>query len=179
MRKVILSSGHGGSDPGASGNGYVEKDLTIEFRNLLVDELKSLNINALVDDDRNALKDTLSWLRGKFSSKDILIDIHWNAAGTSEAKGSEVIVPDVASSFEKTLSKALLKVLTDLGFRDRGVKPESLTARKSLAWMRPSAENILIEMCFITSPLDMKVYQANKKTIARRMAAIIQQFVNI
>lgn len=178
MKKVILSAGHGGTDPGASGNGYVERDLAIEFRNLLVNELKALKINPLIDDDKNALKETLAWLRGKFGSKDILIDIHWNAAANPEAKGSEVIIPDTGSYFEKSLGKALLKVLTDLGFRDRGVKPEALTARRSLAWMKPNAENILIEMCFISNALDMKLYQANKNTIAKRMALVIQQYVN-
>ncbi|MCA6489018.1 MAG: N-acetylmuramoyl-L-alanine amidase, partial [Chitinophagaceae bacterium] len=26
MRKIIISAGHGGTDPGASGNGYIERD---------------------------------------------------------------------------------------------------------------------------------------------------------
>lgn len=179
MRKVILSAGHGGTDPGASGNGYIERDLAIELRDLLANELKALKINPLMDDNKNALKETLAWLRGKFGAKDILIDIHWNAAANPEAKGSEVIIPDTGSYFEKSLGKALLRVLTDLGFRDRGVKPEALTARKSLAWMKPNAENILIEMCFISNALDMKLYQANKNTIAKRMALVIQQYINL
>lgn len=179
MRKVIASSGHGGTDPGASGNGYIERDLAIEFRDLLVNELKALKINVLVDDNRNALKDTLAWLKGKFGSKDILLDIHWNASANPEAKGTEIIVPDSPSPFEMGLSKAILKVFTDLGFRDRGVKPESLTARKKLGWMRPSAENILIEMCFISNALDMKLYQANKHTIAKKMALAIKEFINL
>lgn len=77
-RKIILSAGHGGIDPGTSGNGYIERDLAIELRNLIVAELKALGINALVDDDKNALKQTLLWLRGKFTTGDILLDIHWN-----------------------------------------------------------------------------------------------------
>jgi N-acetylmuramoyl-L-alanine amidase len=179
MRKVFLSAGHGGTDPGASGNGYIERDLAIELRNLLVNELKALKINPLTDDNRNALKDTLAWLRGKFGSKDLLIDIHWNAAANPEAKGSEVIIPNLPTYFETSFAKAMLKVFTDLGFRDRGVKPESLTARKSLAWMRPTAENILIEVCFISNSLDMKLYQANKNTIAKRLAAVINQYAKL
>lgn len=179
MRKLIISAGHGGKDPGASGNGFVERDLAIELRNLIIAELKELGINALVDHDRNALRETLSWLRGKFGSKDILLDIHWNAAANPEAKGSEVIVPDTSSFYEKSLAKALLKVLTDLGFRDRGVKPEALTARKTLAWMRPGAENVLLEVCFISNALDMKLYQANKHTIAKRMAAVLHHYIKL
>lgn len=175
-RKIFLSAGHGGIDSGAIGNGYIERDLAIELRNYIARELKALGVVPSMDDDRNALAKTLSWLRGKFGSKDILLDIHWNAAANPEAKGAEVIVPDVASQFEKDLSKALLKVFTDIGFRDRGVKPEALTARKRLGWMRPAAENILIEVCFITNVTDMKLYEANKQNIAKRIASVLNHY---
>ncbi len=176
MRKIIISAGHGGTDPGASGNGYIERDLAIELRNLIVAELKALGISALSDDDKNALKQTLLWLRGKFTTGDILLDIHWNAAGNPDANGSEVIIPQIASSFEKDLAAAILKCFTSFGYRDRGVKPETETARKSLGWMRPNAENILIEVCFISNLTDMKLYQANKQGIARRVAATLAHF---
>lgn len=179
MRKVILSAGHGGLDPGASGNGYIERDLAIELRELVGVELRALNIAPLMDDNRNALKDTLAWLRGKFGSKDILVDIHWNASANPEAKGTEVIVPNLPTYFETSLAKNILKVFTDLGFRERGVKPESLTARKTLAWMRPAAENILIEVCFISNSMDMKLYQANKNGIAKKLAAVIHQYAKL
>lgn len=178
-RKIIISAGHGGTDPGAVSGSYIERDLAIELRNLVVTELKTLGINALVDDDKNALKQTLAWLRGKFGSKDILFDIHWNAAASPEAKGTEVIVPDVSSQFEKDLAKSILKVFTDLGFKDRGVKPEALTARKKLGWMRPTAENVLLEVCFITSKLDMRLYEGNRNTIAKRLASVLNHYSKI
>lgn len=175
-RKIIISAGHGGKDPGAVSDKFIERDLAIELRNLIVGELKVLGINALVDPDRNALRDTLAWIKGKFGSKDILFDIHWNAAGSKEAKGTEVIVPEKASPFEMNISNSILKIFTDLGFRNRGVKPEGLTARKRLGWMRPAAENILLEVCFITNPTDMKLYQANKLTIAKKMATVLNNY---
>lgn len=175
-RKLFVVAGHGGIDAGAVGNNYIERDLAIELRNLIINELKLLGINALTDSDSNGLSQTLAWLRGKFGSKDILFDIHWNAAAAATAKGSEVIIPDVPSQFEKDLAKDLLKVLIDIGFKDRGVKPEALTARKRLGWMRPSAENVLIEICFITNPTDMKLYQANKQTIAKRLASTLSAY---
>ena len=177
-RKIIISAGHGGTDSGAVGNGYVERDLTIELRNLIVIELSSLGIKAETDPNQNALKETLAWLRGKFGSKDVLFDIHWNA-GPAAAKGSEVIVPNVSSDYEKKLAEALLKVLTDIGFKSRGVKPESETARKTLGWMRPVAENVLIEICFISNATDMKLYQANKQTISKKIANVLKTFSNI
>lgn len=177
-RRLFISAGHGGNDPGASSGGYVERDLTIELRQLLVRELNKLGVSPKIDDNRNALAQTLAWLRGKFGSKDILLDIHWNASHNTDAKGSEIIVPDGASRFELNLSNSLLKVLTDIGFRNRGVRPESLTARGRLAWMRPNAENVLIEVCFITNTSDMMLYVNSKNIIAKRLALVLKEYIN-
>ena len=171
-RKIIISAGHGGNDPGAVANGYTERDLAIEFRELLVKELLLLGVKPLIDDNKNALKQTLAWLTGKYSSKDILLDIHWNAA-SSKARGTEVIVPDSASIFENNFAKNILNVFVSNGFVNRGVKPESQTARKRLGWMRPPAENILIEMGFITNLLDINLYQNLKYKLAKELAFVI------
>ena len=171
-RKIIISAGHGGSDSGAVANGYTERDLAIEFRELLVKELLLLGVKPLIDDNKNALKETLAWLTGKYSSKDILLDIHWNAA-SSKARGTEVIVPDNASMFENNIGKNILNVFVSNGFVNRGVKPESQTARKRLGWMRPPAENILIEMGFITNLLDINLYQNLKYKLAKESAFVI------
>ena len=180
MRDIIIVAGHTnvqGLDQGASANGFIEGQLTVELRDLIMSELSKLGIKARTDSNRNALAQTLQWLKANlFSNKTICVDIHWNAAANPDAKGSEIIIPNVSSPFERNLAANLLKVFTDLGFRGRGVKPEALTARKTLAWMRPNAENILIEVCFISNSLDMKLYQANKHTIAKRIAIVLNQF---
>ena len=176
-RKIIISAGHGGNDPGAVANGYTERDLAIEFRELLVKELLLLGVKPLIDDNKNALKQTLAWLIGKYSSKDILLDIHWNAA-SSKARGTEVIVPDNASIFENNFAKNILNVFVSNGFVNRGVKPESQTARKRLGWMRPPAENILIEVAFITNILDINLYQNLKYKLAKELAFVIYKSLN-
>ena len=180
MRKIIISAGHGGSDPGAAANGFIERDLAIELRLLVVQELKnSYKIDALIDPPQNALAQTLAWLRGKFSDKDILLDLHWNAGGGT---GIEVIIPDASSPFERSIAQAFadrISNLTGLKKRAGGVKPESATARKRLGWMRPQAENVLIEMCFIDNKIDMMAYQNNKIGIAKAIAKVLYEFSNI
>lgn len=180
MRDIIIVAGHTnvqGLDQGASGNGYSEGQLTVELRDLVISELSNLGVKAKTDSNRNALAQTLQWLKvNLFSDKTICLDIHWNAAGSPEAKGTEVIVPDTASSFELNIARSILKVFTDLGFRDRGVKHEGATARKRLGWMRPTAENVLLEVCFISNPTDMKLYEANKHTISKRIASVLNHY---
>jgi hypothetical protein len=67
------------------------------------------------------------------------------------------------------------------GFKKRGggVKPESQTARKTLGWMKPNSENILIEMCFIDNKSDMLTYQLNKVKIAKELAKVISDFTKL
>lgn len=183
MRKLILSAGHSnvkGKDMGASANGFIEGELAVNFRLLLATELKNnYNINAIIDPNSNILIETLAWLKGKLGSKDIMLDIHWNAGGGS---GVEVIIPDESSAFERSFAQALANVIsstTGLKKRSGGVKPESATARKKLGWMRPNAENILIEMCFIDNKTDMSVYNANKTSIVKGVAKVIADFIKL
>jgi N-acetylmuramoyl-L-alanine amidase len=177
MRKLFLIAGHGGKDPGALGNGYVERDLAIELRRLIDLELRRIGVVATLDPDTNYLGQSLRWLRGKFGEKDVLLDIHWNASPSSAATGSEVIIPNVSSQYEREFANALLKPLTDIGFRNRGVKPESDTARGRLALMNENAENLLLEVCFITNPRDMLLYQNSKNIIAKRLAYVIKEYL--
>jgi N-acetylmuramoyl-L-alanine amidase len=177
MRNIIISAGHGGKDPGAVNGPYIERDLAIDLRLDIATELfTKYGIKVISDPDVYILAQTLAWIRGKFGSKDILLDLHWNAGGGT---GVEVIIPDVSSPFERSLAQALADVIssvTGLKKRSGGVKPESATPRKKLGWMRPSAENILIEVCFIDNKADMGTYLANKQTLVRSIAKVLADF---
>ncbi len=86
-RTLIIGAGHGGSDPGASGNGYIERDLAIECRNILVAELQKMPVKYIVDSDSNALKGSILYFKKYFNADSINIDIYWNA-GSAAATGT-------------------------------------------------------------------------------------------
>ena len=44
IKGMVIDAGHGGEDPGASGNGIIEKDLALDISNYMYDRFKSLGI---------------------------------------------------------------------------------------------------------------------------------------
>ena len=45
--------------------------------------------------------------------------------------------------------------------------------------MRPNSENILLEVCFIDSKLDMAVYTVNEFKLAKEIAKVLYDFSKI
>ena len=45
MAKVVIDAGHGGEDPGASGNGIIEKEYTLKISEYIYNRLKDLGLD--------------------------------------------------------------------------------------------------------------------------------------
>lgn len=183
MRSVFLSAGHSnkpGRDRGAQGNGYIEGELAVEFRNILKNELEILGIKPILDKDDSILSESVAFFKNKTQSNSIVIDIHWNAA-TPTATGTETLIPSNDSEIERSLAKEISDCIsTTLGIPLRGsykglkgVRSEAESHHGRLGWMRLNGENVLLEVCFITNKSDMDKYQANKHTLIKRIAKII------
>jgi N-acetylmuramoyl-L-alanine amidase len=89
--KIVLDAGHGGSDPGALGNGYKEKDLNIQIVQNLGEKLKNLGADVLYT--RQPSNDVYVDLseRTKFANDnnaDLFLSIHHDASSNSTAGGT-------------------------------------------------------------------------------------------
>jgi len=186
MRKVFISAGHSnrpGRDRGASGNGFVEGELTVEYRNLLTAALRRRGITPITDADDTILSQTLNFFRNMTTNTCIVVDIHWNAAGPT-ATGTETLIPSDNTEFERNLAKSLsddVSQILGIPLRGnhrglRGVKTEAESHHGRLGWMRLTGENILLEICFISNKGDMDKYQANKQRLAEAHAETILRF---
>ena len=180
-RNVFLSAGHSnvhGQDMGAEGiNGILEGDLTVELRNSVVKELKLLGQYVSTDPDNYVTKNTVAIINALLESKDIAIDIHFNA-GPEIARGTEVLTPFKSTQVERDLAKILSEnIAAVLSTRNRGVKTEADSARKHLMFMTPNCENILIEVCFITNKLDVLIYLTKKDVVGKVIAKCIYDFL--
>lgn len=176
MRKIFISAGHSnkvGRDRGAAGNGYVEGDLAVSFRNKVVANLKKLGANVTIDGDNTILQESLNFFRKYVNDDAIVLDIHFNAAGPT-ATGTETLIPGNFSVREKELAQALSRTvsnLLDIPLRgDKGVRTELESHHKKLGWMALKGENVLMEICFISNPSDMKKYIGMEDKLAEQIA---------
>jgi N-acetylmuramoyl-L-alanine amidase len=181
-RKIFISAGHSnvsGRDRGALGvNGTIEGELTVALRKKVVSELNRLGTIPITDSDNTVTRETVAFMTKTLTSRDIAIDIHFNASVKS-ATGTEVLIPFKSSEFERHLGNLLsYNIATVLGIRNRGLKTEADSARGRLIFMTPNCENILIEVCFITNENDMKAYNEKQNQVATIIAKCIISSLN-
>lgn len=183
MRRIFLSAGHSskigvGRDNGAIGNGFTEGVEASELRKIISEELKNLGVVALIDNEDSILADTVRFFKNLTDNKCIVVDIHYNAS-SPQATGTEVLIPDNPSVFEKDLATELSKVISEtLNIKNRGVKTESSSQHKKLGWMRLTGENVLLEICFISNKSDMEKYRENRFLLGEKIAQVIYSFAD-
>lgn len=84
--KIVIDAGHGGDDPGASGNGIVEKDLTLDISKRMYDEFRNLGIPVTMtrvgDETLDPTERVERILNAYGNSSDVIvISNHINAGG--------------------------------------------------------------------------------------------------
>ena len=172
--KILLISGHGAGDPGATGtcNGvkYKEADLTREVVSALAATLKGYAEVTVYDQTRNAYKDYCNGTlnsRANFGNYDFVLEVHFNAwqadSGDGKNKGVEIFAKSGSN-----IEGDIVKNIAALGFTNRGVKSNSFavinTARSK------GTRAALLEVCFIDDADDMKLYLAKRNDIVLAIA---------
>jgi N-acetylmuramoyl-L-alanine amidase len=182
---IFISAGHNSKsktikqDPGAvNKQGIKEGDLTIEFRDLVCQELDLLNAKYIKDLDEESLSMYLN--RVKTGSGSVVVEYHFDSATIETATGTTGIVEAEAEKLDKDFAKELNNsVSTILGIKSRGVISENESHRGRLGLMREDGIICLVELCFITNPQDLIKYNSKKKELAKAHALIISKYENI
>ena len=113
-KKVVVDAGHGGVDPGASGNGVIEKEYNLRIANYIYDRLKELGVPVSItrtsDVTINPNDRVKSILNAYGNNSDVIVlSNHLNAGG---GKGAEAIY---ALRNNDTLAKMILEELAKEG----------------------------------------------------------------
>lgn len=84
--KIVIDSGHGGDDPGASGNGIIEKDMTLAISEYMYNRFRELGLPVKMTrttDETISPTDRVNRVLDAFgNNRDVLvISNHINAGG--------------------------------------------------------------------------------------------------
>lgn len=172
MTKVYIDAGHGGTDPGAVGNGLKEKDLTLKIslytRDYLLNNYKGVQVRLSRTTDKTLsltqrTNDANSW---KANS---LVSVHINAAGSSATGYEDFIYNGTVSQNTRNLQNAIHEEMKKVfsGFTNRGKK------RANFHMLRQSnAPAVLPEFLFITNKKDADFLRkdSNLKLIGKNLA---------
>ncbi|PLT35732.1 N-acetylmuramoyl-L-alanine amidase [Bacillus sp. V5-8f] len=150
--KIVVDPGHGGTDPGASANGLVEKNITLDVAKRLQTKLNAEGAKITMTrtgDTYVSLTDRAA-LANRVGA-DVFVSIHVNAAGTSAAYGTETFWnSQYASANSQELATYIQsEMVSELGTRNRGVKQANYYVIKYTKM--PSA---LAELAFATNSGD-------------------------
>ena len=168
MKKILLIAGHGEGDPGATGNGYKEAELTREFVSLLKPELEKYATVDIADTSKN-------WYNRRYEINvvgyDYALENHFNAikaetVSDGKSKGTEIYVTNAEKGI--TVEEKIVEKISALGLKNRGVKRYDWSLIKRVK--NQGVSSALLEVCFIDDIDDMKIYQSKKKEIAVAIA---------
>lgn len=158
VKGIVIDPGHGGDDPGATGNGIVEKDLTLEISKYMYDRLKSLGIPVYITrttDETLSPTDRVNRILNAFGNdKDVIVvSNHINAGG---GDGAEVIY---ALRNKSTLANKILNSFVDAGQNVREAYQRRLPSNTSKDYYfihrnTGNTEPVLVEYGFLDSKGD-------------------------
>ena len=102
---------------------------------------------------------------------DVLIDIHFNAHTNPQARGTEAIVSDNATTIELRFATRLAHATAEaLEIPLRSIKSETQTPHRRLAMLHLTPKSIILEICFCTSPEDVAQYRKYREQLANTLA---------
>lgn len=174
MSKVFLDYGHGGSDPGAIGNGVREKDLTLQIGKKVARLLRNSKQTVVESRTTDRYLSLAQRTRLANNSKaDLFVSIHINSFTRATAHGVETFSHTGSKNGAK-LAKAIQDELVKTGlFRsNRGVKTANFYVIRNTTM--PAA---LTELGFISNKEDVKIMTTKQDELAKAIADGILKYL--
>lgn len=175
---LLLDAGHGGKDPGTSGNGMQEKNLTLTIAQKIEQELQGSGIKVYMTRNSDVYPENSTRAQTANDIADLMVSIHINS-GPETANGTETLYQVHANdSSARLTSKQLAEILqanmiSATGNTNRGVKLRT----DLLILNRTTVPSAIVEVIFITNTGDaLKISNpAYQDQVAQAIADGIQE----
>ncbi len=175
IRKVFIDPGHGGSDPGAIGNGLNESDVVLSISKKLGSILTSEGISVVysrTSDNYVSLEDRAKQANNWGST--LFVSIHANAA-VSSALGTECYTYPNTDDKNKELSRNISKAIAnEFGIPNRGHKEADFAVLRLT-----NMQAILVETAFISNSSDAELLRSRQDDFATTIANEILNYFGV
>lgn len=179
--KIVIDAGHGGDDPGASGNGIIEKDLNLKISNYMYDRFRELGVPVKIirsTDETISPTERVDRVLDAFGNSDdvVVISNHINAGG---GEGAEVIY---ALRNKDTLSNLVLQELAKEGQKIRKAYQRRLPSdtSKDYYFMQRNTgitEPITVEYGFLDTEADANKLKNNYIDYAEAVVRAVLNYI--
>lgn len=177
---LLLDAGHGGKDPGTSGNGMQEKNLTLTIAQKIEQELQGSGIKVYMTRNSDVYPENSTRAQTANDIADLMVSIHINS-GPETANGTETLYQVHANDNGARLTSKQLaeilqgKVVSATGNTNRGVKLRT----DLLILNRTTVPSAIVEVIFITNIGDaLKISNPSyQDQVAQAIADGIQEAV--
>ena len=170
-KTVMIDPGHGGSAPGNSSGGMIEKDYNLNTSLATTEYLRSKGFNVIMTRDtdktlslgnRTALSNSLK--------PDLFTSIHYNGSTNKQGHGVEVFykLKDKNGGTTKTVATNILnRILEKFKLTNRGIKTRVLPSDSTKDYLYVLRSNdmpaVLVECAFLDNENDMSLINSSAK----------------
>lgn len=180
---VCLDPGHGGSDNGAEGLGYVEKEQTLELCLLIKKYLEPYDVEVIMTRETDVeMTKTERPIFANANYADVLVSVHRNNFYSSKAYGFEIWIGKTDKEEDRRLAQLIMDNLCEVeGTYNRGIELGSTTDRNEDYYVNRYSlmPSCLIEMGFISNKSDNKLLVDNMEEYAKLIAEAILTFLEV
>lgn len=177
---LLLDAGHGGKDPGTSGNGMQEKNLNLTIAQKIAQKLQGSGIKVYMTRDSDVYPENSTRAKTANDIADLMVSIHMNS-GPETANGTETLYQVHANDNGARLTSKQLaeilqgKVVSATGNTNRGAKLWT----DVLILNRTTVPAVIVEVIFITNTGDaLKISNPTyQDQVAQAIADGIQEAV--
>lgn len=162
MKKVFIGVGHGGSDSGATSDGYKESNMNLEMALACKEELERHGVEvkiSRVTDENDPLSEEIR--EANSFNPDLAIDIHNNSGG---GDGFEIFYYSGGGT-SKVLAQNIEEQVKLMGQNSRGLKTKlNSNGKDYFGFIREiKAPSVIAEGVFIDNKTDMGIANTKEK----------------